>query len=122
MRNTPRGLGVGVEQAVQPASKRIHDKIRIVISLSREPEGYGRISLSERVFDPDASRAALARAGRDELAFSLFTAPAASGFPEAAALVVDQALNVPAVRAIGIVGGHSYGKRVPDGTSSTETL
>ncbi len=47
--------------------------------------------IPQRVFDPDASRAALARAGRDELAFSLFTAPAASGFPEAAALVVDQA-------------------------------
>lgn len=52
---------------------------------------YYASDLPQYTFDPEATKAALARAGASDLAFSLFTAPASPGFPEAAKLVAQQA-------------------------------
>lgn len=52
---------------------------------------YYADDIPQRKFDPEATKAALARAGVPDLAFTLFTAPAASGFPEAATLAASQA-------------------------------
>lgn len=53
---------------------------------------YYASDLPQYTYDPQATKAALAGAGASDLAFSLFTAPAAVGFPEAAKLVAQQAV------------------------------
>lgn len=52
---------------------------------------YYAQDIPQHGFDPEATKAALAKAGVSDLRFSLFTAPATSGFPEAAKLLAEQA-------------------------------